>query len=77
MSFLEQMLQEKYGTGFKQRHLREWYVSRMVFQQTERKEKHDSDRRQQTRNIFLRGKSMQQIKFLWGGGGGGLLDTNV
>jgi len=55
MSFLDQMLQEKYGTGFKQRHLREWYVSHVVFEQTERKEKRDADREQQTRNIFLPG----------------------
>jgi hypothetical protein len=34
MSLLEQVLQEKYGTGFKQRHLREWYISHTVFQQT-------------------------------------------
>jgi len=36
-----------------QRHLREWYISHMVFQQTERKEKHDTDRGQQTKNLSL------------------------
>jgi hypothetical protein len=64
MSFLEQMLQEKYGTGFKQRHLREWYISHMIFQKTERKKKHDTDRRQQRRNVTVQGNRCNKSYFL-------------